>query len=59
MVTGAPETPEMGLVTDLSTATEDNNIHPTPSDNSSATGQVGISTGVSIPSALPGSGVSE
>jgi len=59
VLTGAPETPEMGLVTDLSTALEDNNIHPTPSDSSSATGQVCISTGVAIPSASPGSSASE
>jgi len=40
-------------------ASLDSNIYPIPGDSSSATGQVGISTGVAIPSALPSSGVSE
>ena len=40
-------------------ASLDSNIDPIPGDSSSATGQVGISTGVAIPSALPRSGVSE
>ena len=58
-VTGAPETPELGIIPDPSAATEDNNIHSIPNDSSSATSQMGISTGVAIPSALLGSGLSE
>ena len=49
----------MGLILDPSAALEDNDIYPIPSDSNSATGQVGVPTGVSTLSALPGSGVSE
>jgi len=56
--TGALAAPEMGLITDPAVAPEDN-IHPTPSDNGSATGQVDVFTAVAIPSALPGGGVNE
>jgi len=59
VVTGALETPEMGLIPDPSTATEDNNIHSIPNDSCSATSQMSTSTGVAIPSALPGSCVNE
>jgi len=49
----------VGLILDPSAALEDNDIYPIPSDSNSATGQVGVPTGVSTLSALPGSGVSE
>jgi len=43
VVTGATEAPKMGPIPNPSVTPEDNNIHPIPSDISSATGQIGIS----------------
>ena len=59
VVAGATEAPEMGPIPDPTVTPEDNNIHPIPNDSSSATGQIGISTGVAIPSALLRSGVNQ
>ena len=59
MVTGSTEAPEMRPIPDLSVTLEDKNIHLISSYSSSATGQIGISTGVGIPSALLESGVSQ
>ena len=61
VVTGAPDTPEMGLIPDPSAVTEDNNIHSIPdnSSGSNAASQMGPFTRVAIPSVLLESGISE
>jgi len=59
VVTGAPGALDIGPIPDISVALEDSDIHLILSDSSSATGQFGISTGVTAPPALPGSSVSK